>query len=151
LTRLVLCRHAEAGNAKEANELAAVLASVHFDAVYTSPLERALATSRAVAAQHRLVPVEVADLREIDLGEVEGLSFGQLPAELQAELLGAPLTVRFPGGETYGELRDAHGPDPRSSGSLARNRGGGDLPHRPTHRLRQHRGLARGCAHRPAR
>ena len=106
MTRLVLCRHAEAGNAKEANELAAVLASVHFDAVYTSPLERALATSRAVAAQHRLVPVEVADLREIDLGEVEGLSFGQLPAELQAELLGAPLTVRFPGRETYGELRE---------------------------------------------
>jgi broad specificity phosphatase PhoE len=106
MTRLVLCRHAKAGNADEANELGAALASVPFKAVYTSPLERALATSRAVAVQHGLDPVEVADLREIDFGDVEGLEFDQLSAELQAGLLGEPLTVRFPGGETYGELRE---------------------------------------------
>jgi broad specificity phosphatase PhoE len=106
MTRLVLCRHAEAGNADEANELGAVLASVPFKAVYTSPLERALATSRAIAVRHGLDPVEVADLREIDFGDVEGLQFDQLSGELQAGLLGEPLTVRFPGGETYGELRE---------------------------------------------
>jgi broad specificity phosphatase PhoE len=106
VTRLVLCRHAEAGNAEEANELGAALAPVPFKAVYTSPLERALATSRAVALRHGLDPVEVADLREIDFGDVEGLQFDQLPAGLQAGLLGEPMTVRFPGGETYGELRD---------------------------------------------
>jgi broad specificity phosphatase PhoE len=106
MTRLVLCRHAEAENADEANELGAALASVPFKAVYTSPLERALATSRAVAVRHGLDPVEVADLREIDFGDVEGLEFDQLSAELQAGLLGEPLTVRFPGGETYGELRE---------------------------------------------
>jgi broad specificity phosphatase PhoE len=106
MTRLVLCRHAEAGNADEANELGAALASVPFKAVYTSPLERALATSRAVAVRHGLDSVEVADLREIDFGDVEGLEFDQLSAELQAGLLGEPLTVRFPGGETYGELRE---------------------------------------------
>jgi broad specificity phosphatase PhoE len=106
VTRLVLCRHAEAGNEKQASELGAALASVPFKAVYTSPLERALATSRAVAARHGLVPVEVADLREIDFGDVEGLQFDHLSTELQAGLLGEPLTVRFPGGETYGELRE---------------------------------------------
>ncbi|MEN3312608.1 MAG: hypothetical protein V7645_1937 [Actinomycetota bacterium] len=106
MTRLVLCRHAEAGNEDEASELGAVLASVPLRAVYTSPLERALATSRAVAAPHGLVPVEVADLREIDFGDVEGVQFEQLSAGLQAGLLGEPLTVRFPGGETYGELRE---------------------------------------------
>jgi broad specificity phosphatase PhoE len=106
MTRLVLCRHAKAGNADEANELGAALASVPFKAVYTSPLERALATSRAVAVQHGLDPVEVVDLREIDFGDIEGLEFDQLSAELQAGLLGEPLTVRFPGGETYGELRE---------------------------------------------
>jgi broad specificity phosphatase PhoE len=106
LTRLLLCRHAEVGNVEEANELAAALASVHLEAVYTSPLERALTTSRVVAARHRLVPVEVADLREIDFGEVEGVRFDQLPAELRAGLLNRPLTVRFPGGETFAELRE---------------------------------------------
>jgi alpha-ribazole phosphatase len=106
LTRLVLCRHAEAGNTREANALAAVLAPIRLKAVYTSPLERALATSRAVAARHGLVPVEVPGLREIDFGEVEGLEFDQLPAELRAGLLGEPLAVRFPGGETYAELHE---------------------------------------------
>jgi broad specificity phosphatase PhoE len=104
VTTLVLCRHAEAGNEEEAQALAAALAPVSFAAVYTSPLERALATAQAVAARHRLVPIEVADLREIDFGEAEGMQFDQLPAELQAGLLSQPLKVRFPGGETYGDL-----------------------------------------------
>jgi len=106
VTSLVLCRHAEAGNEEETQALAAALASVSLSAVYTSPLERALATAQTVAARHGLVPVEVADLREIDFGDVEGLEFDQLPAELQAGLLSQPLKVRFPGGETYGELSE---------------------------------------------
>ena len=106
MTQLVLCRHAEAGNAEQARELAAALAPLDVKSVYTSPLERAVATSRAVGARHGLVPVEVNDLREIDFGEVEGLAFDELPSELQAGLLATPLTVRFPGGETYGELRE---------------------------------------------
>lgn len=105
MTRLVLCRHAEAGNADAANELAEALAEIPFTAVYTSPLERALTTARVVASQRRLVPLEVADLREIDFGDVDGLEFDQYPKELQRQLLDEPLAVRFPGGETYGELR----------------------------------------------
>jgi broad specificity phosphatase PhoE len=105
VTRLVLCRHAEAGNTEEAEDLAVALAGVPFAAVYTSPLARALETANAVATAHGLVPIEVADLREIELGDVEGLAFDRYPAQLQTELLGEPLSVRFPGGETYGELR----------------------------------------------
>jgi phosphoserine phosphatase len=90
---------------EEASELASALESIPFTAVYTSPLQRALETAQAVASTHGLVPMEVDDLREIDLGEVEGLVFDQYPATLQAELLSKPLTVRFPGGETYDELR----------------------------------------------
>jgi broad specificity phosphatase PhoE len=106
MTRLVLCRHAEEGNLAQAGELAVALAGVSFEAVYTSPLQRAVLTAEAVAAEHELVPIEVADLREIDFGEVDGLTFDQYPAQLQAELLSRPLSVRFPGGETYAELRD---------------------------------------------
>jgi broad specificity phosphatase PhoE len=106
MTRLVLCRHAEAGNGGQARTLADELAPLPLEAVYTSPLERAVETARAIAAAHGLAPVEVDALREIDFGGVDGLGFDDFPADLQAGLLREPLTVRFPGGETYEELRE---------------------------------------------
>ena len=106
MTRLVLCRHAEAGNRDQVRTLADELAHLPFEAVYTSPLERAVETARAIAAAHGLAPVEVEALREIDFGSVDGLGFDDFPVELQAGLLHRPLTVRFPGGEIYEELRE---------------------------------------------
>jgi alpha-ribazole phosphatase len=105
VTRLVLCRHAAAGNTAEAQDLAVALAGIPFASVYTSPLARAVETAQAIAVTHGLVPIEVADLREIEFGDVEGLEFDRYPPQLQTELLNDPLSVRFPGGETYGELR----------------------------------------------
>jgi broad specificity phosphatase PhoE len=106
MTRLILCRHAEEGNAAESQALAAALAAVPLDAVYTSPLPRARVTAEAVAAEHTLVPIVLPGLREIELGEVEGLTFDEYPATLQAELLNRPMSIRFPGGETYRELEE---------------------------------------------
>lgn len=103
---LVLCRHAAAGESKQAQELAGALASLTIAAVYSSPLARALDTARSIAQAHGLEPVEVDALREIDFGEVEGLEFDSLPAALQEGLLREPLATRFPGGETYGELQE---------------------------------------------
>ncbi len=105
MTRLVLCRHAQAGDRGQAESLAAALARLPLAAVYTSTLSRALETAAAVAAAHDLVPIELADLREIELGDVEGVAFDAFPAELRRGLLEEPLAVRFPGGETYQELR----------------------------------------------
>jgi broad specificity phosphatase PhoE len=105
VTRLILCRHAEAGNGGQACELADALAGCPLAAVYTSPLERAVETARVVSARHGLTPVEVDGLREIEFGDVDGLGFDDYPGELQAELLRSPTSVRFPGGETYGELK----------------------------------------------
>jgi broad specificity phosphatase PhoE len=45
------------------------------------------------------------DLREIDFGEVEGVQFEDYPPTLQAALLNTPGTARFPGGESYEQLR----------------------------------------------
>ena len=105
-TTLLLCRHAEAGRVDQVGALARALSAIPLAAVYTSPLERAIETARAVAVEHGLAPVEIGDLREIDFGEVDGLTFDGLPAELQAGLLTDPTSVRFPGGETYDELRE---------------------------------------------
>src|SRR5256885_8681148 len=102
---LVMCRHAEAGNVEQAHELADALVNVPVVAVYTSPLARATETARPVARAHGLVPVEIDGLREIELGEVEGLEFDAFPAALRAGLLHDPTSVRFPGGETYDALQ----------------------------------------------
>jgi broad specificity phosphatase PhoE len=106
VTTLVLCRHAEAGHAEQARALAQQLVALRPVAVYTSPLDRAVATALAVADTHGLAPVERDDLREIDFGEVDGVSFDDLPPSLQDGLLTQPANIRFPGGETFQELQD---------------------------------------------
>jgi broad specificity phosphatase PhoE len=103
--RLVLCRHADAGDPEGAPRLASVLAELAAVTVYTSPLARAVETARAVGERHGLSPVIREDLREIELGELEGLQFEQYPVELQEALLTAPGTVQFPNGESYAALR----------------------------------------------
>ena len=98
--RLILCRHAEAGNTTQAEALAHELRGLHLAAVYTSPLERAVKTAERIAR-----PIVVDDLREIELGDVSGLQFEDYPRELQTVLLEQPATVTFPGGESYEQLR----------------------------------------------
>ena len=105
MTRLVLCRHARWGDAAAAAQLADALRDRPLAAVYTSPLERAAVTAESIAAAHRLQPVVVDDLRELDFGEADGVPFEELPPELQRGLLETPTRVRFPGGESYPELR----------------------------------------------
>jgi broad specificity phosphatase PhoE len=51
----------------QAEALGHALASEAIDAVYSSPLDRALTTARQVARHHGLEPTIVADLREIEL------------------------------------------------------------------------------------
>jgi alpha-ribazole phosphatase len=103
--RLVLCRHAEPGNVEQRQQLARELAGLRLAAVYASPLQRAMQTGRAVAELqgHELAVRD--DLREIELGEVDGLSYDEYQPELQRALLESPASVRFPGGESYEELR----------------------------------------------
>jgi broad specificity phosphatase PhoE len=105
VTRLVLCRHARSGDAAAALQLAGALRDLQLVAVYTSPLERALVTAAAIAAAHRVQPLVVDDLRELDFGDADGVPFEKLPPELQRGLLERPTEVRFPGGESYAELR----------------------------------------------
>jgi broad specificity phosphatase PhoE len=100
---VVLCRHVAPD--ADPGELAACVAGYGPELVYSSPLERAVRTAEAVAARCS-VPLVLDDrVREIDFGDVEGLGFDELPPDLQRGLLEEPARVRFPGGETYAELR----------------------------------------------
>jgi broad specificity phosphatase PhoE len=106
VTTLVLCRHAEAGNPEQARVLADELTGLTPAAFYKRPFDRAAAPALAVADPHGLAPVERDDLREIDFGDVDGVSFDDLLPALRDALLNRPATVRFPGGETYAELQE---------------------------------------------
>jgi broad specificity phosphatase PhoE len=84
--------------------LAPALARLGYDAVYASPRLRA----RETAAPLALEPIVVDDLREIDFGELEGRRYGEIERtdpELYRAWMERPTTVRFPGGESFADLR----------------------------------------------
>jgi broad specificity phosphatase PhoE len=65
----------------QARALATGLASTRFDALYTSPLSRARDTAAACADALGLAPVAVDDLREVGLGDWEGLTLETVKAQ----------------------------------------------------------------------
>jgi alpha-ribazole phosphatase/probable phosphoglycerate mutase len=89
--------------------LADELADLTLDAVYASPRRRALDTAAPIAASHGLQPAADERLRELDFGELEGRTYEDIAAslpDLYAAWMTAPTTVRFPGGESYADLRE---------------------------------------------
>lgn len=83
---------------------------VAFDALYSSPLQRAADTARAIAHRCRR-PLELADsLREIGCGCVDGMPIPdvqrQFPEYWRENLAQSDENFRWPGGESYRELRD---------------------------------------------
>lgn len=93
---------------EQAARLAEALAAVPFRAIYSSPLSRARDTAAAIAAVHSL-PVRPLDrLREVGMGEWEGLTSEEITARF-GDILRArrrdPERVTPGGGETLAELR----------------------------------------------
>ena len=62
----------------QADHLGRALASVPLSAIYTSPLERAVDTARAIASHQTVAVIEDAGLDEIDFGEWTGLTLSEL-------------------------------------------------------------------------
>lgn len=125
-TRLVLCRHGEpaeeasgrcygrldvplsARGVEQAQALATSLAASPLAAVFSSPARRALETADAVASAQGFSLIENPALQELDFGDLEGLLYEEIAErhpELYASWMRAPTRVRFPGGESYDELR----------------------------------------------
>jgi broad specificity phosphatase PhoE len=88
---------------RQAGSLAERLRRQPVDAIYTSPLGRALETARVLAAPHGLVPVVDPALREIDYGRWEGLTRDEVQATFAAEYAiweEDPFTIAPAGGES---------------------------------------------------
>ena len=126
--RLILVRHGETDSNKaslalgrddvelngtgrwQAQRVADALQSQPIAAVYSSPLRRAVDTARAIAERHHLA-VEVDEgLIEMDIGEMEGLTFQQVreryPQFLQLWLGGRAAYEPMPGGERLVDVQE---------------------------------------------
>jgi broad specificity phosphatase PhoE len=126
--RLILVRHGETDTNKarlalgradvalneqgrwQAQRLAASLKHEPIAAIYSSPLKRALATAEPIASSHGL-EVQVDDgLIEMDIGEMEGLTFQQVgeryPRFLQAWLGDQAAHEAMPGGECLLDVQE---------------------------------------------
>jgi probable phosphomutase (TIGR03848 family) len=90
----------------QAEATGARLAALPLAAVYSSPLERCVETAEEVAAPHGLPVVSVPGLLEVQYGRWTGRPLAQLArTALWKRLMQTPSSVRFPEGETLGEVR----------------------------------------------
>jgi broad specificity phosphatase PhoE len=91
----------------QAERLAVRMGRMHLDAIYTSPLKRAVTTGAIVGKSHGLEPVPVQGLIEINYGVWEGLPRTEVRKrwpELQQQLHDDPSELAIPGGETFKQL-----------------------------------------------
>jgi probable phosphomutase (TIGR03848 family) len=92
---------------KQADQLADRLSPVRLAAVYSSPLERCMETAEAITKGRGLEIEVLPDLGEVEYGEWTGRSFKAVRrTELWRRLHELPSSVRFPGGQTLGEVRE---------------------------------------------
>jgi broad specificity phosphatase PhoE len=94
---------------EQARRLAAFLEKERIAAVVSSPLRRALSTAEAIADRHQL-PVEVDQrLKELKVGDLEGMPYSNLSSTFSQFLMqwwqdgGA---VKLPNGESLVDLQD---------------------------------------------
>jgi alpha-ribazole phosphatase len=125
-TRILLVRHAQptadvrdrcygtldvglsARGREQAQFLVGMLEQVPLAAVYTSPSRRAFATAAPAAQAHALTPIVDERLRELDFGDFEGRTYGEIERshpEIYRQWMDTPTLVQFPGGESYSQLR----------------------------------------------
>lgn len=127
MTELILARHGETEwnvaeifrgridielnetGIKQAALLAEYLADLKIDAIYSSPLKRALKTAGIIAGYHQL-DVEIAPgLIDFNYGKWQGLSHQEVKdkyKELYAEWISSPERVKIPAGESLDEVRE---------------------------------------------
>jgi broad specificity phosphatase PhoE len=93
---------------RQADATARHLSDKKIDAVYSSSLGRARVMAQMIAEHHKL-PVQASDdLRELNQGDFEGLTFPELlenHAEFLQQWLQDPADLRVPSGESMRELQ----------------------------------------------
>lgn len=90
----------------QARRLAAALADMPVDAIYASDLRRTRQTARLIAAPHGLTPAQRPGLREIALGDWEGLARDDVATRYPEQYAARGRDIvgyRVPGGESFAD------------------------------------------------
>ncbi len=98
----------DATGIRQAELLAEHLKERPVEAVYSSPLQRALRTAEIAAAPHGGLVQIAPQLIDMDFGKWEGMSASEVRRrypELYALWMEHPDRVKFPGGETLADVR----------------------------------------------
>ena len=93
----------------QAERLRDRLATQKIDVIYTSNLQRASATAKIIVSSHQVDIVTCPELREINFGKIEGLTFkevSQLYPEVAEAWFKWSLALKYPGGESVTELNN---------------------------------------------
>lgn len=88
---------------RQAENLAVELESTKLDAIYSSPLRRALDTAKAIANSHKLSVRIEANLKEIETGDLEGMPLDNLNINFSQFILDWQQdkdSAKLPGGES---------------------------------------------------
>jgi probable phosphoglycerate mutase len=94
---------------RQCRSLAERLKKEKIDAVYSSPLSRAIATARWIAHDHGVDVIEEPAFREMNCGTLEGREITDIGSRLQRLLKGGDedeLLFKSCGGESCEQLRD---------------------------------------------
>lgn len=94
---------------RQAEALAQALKNERVEAIYTSPLKRAWETSCAIGRFHQVEVATLDELKELDAGEVDGLTYEEMRSQhgdLFTKWMTDAAAVRLPGGGTLVELQN---------------------------------------------
>ncbi len=90
---------------QQAENLASRLSQRSIQAIYSSPLKRALETAQIIARHHNLEVVVEKSLREVEAGKLEGATSAELGMRFSELLTRDGVSKRVPGGESLADLQ----------------------------------------------
>ena len=94
---------------KQGELLAEYLSRLKLEAIYSSPLKRAVTTAEMIANYHKLGVESVAGLIDFNYGEWQGLPHQEVKdkyKELYVKWVNSPDQVKIPGGESLDDIRE---------------------------------------------
>ena len=94
---------------RQAEQIASLLSGEDIQAIYSSHLRRARQTAEYISQPHDLPVLIEEDVRELDHGHLEGLTFNQIKqnyAEFLLRWRSEPAEVRVPGGERLADVAE---------------------------------------------
>jgi phosphoserine phosphatase len=94
---------------EQAEKAGEYLSSKKIDAVYCSPLDRAVQTAAAIAGKHDLIPQPVEDLNDQHFGEWQGMPVAEVKEKYPDTFKlwqTRPDIVEIPGGEMLASVRE---------------------------------------------